>query len=66
MGELTEQELQVLRVANGEDVPGFFWGGWVTACLETLVGRGLVTRGPRYVATLKGRDLLAARDGEKG
>lgn len=62
MDELTKHEIEVLRVAAGEEVEGFFWGASVAACLEHLVARGLVSRGPNHVATRAGRDLLASRN----
>lgn len=58
MTQLCPIEIDTLRAAAGEDVPGFQWGAAVGASLEYLAGAGLVTRGPRFVATQKGRDLL--------
>lgn len=56
---LNDHEIEVLRVAAGEQVPGFSWGAWVAVCLEHLRSAGLVTRGTHAVATDKGRAELA-------
>ncbi len=62
---VNEHEIEVLRVCCGEKVPGFFWGAWVTACLESLRGKGLVTGGPVYKATDEGRRILACLTARK-
>lgn len=63
---LTSHEIEVLRVCCGEKVPGFAWGAWVSACLEILNDFGLVTGGPHYTATDKGRAALANIDAKGG
>jgi hypothetical protein len=57
---LTEHEWRVLEMAAG-DRPGEQRGAWVSACLEFLVERGLLSRGPKHIITLKGLAALAAR-----
>ncbi len=59
MGDLKNLELQILRVCNGEDVPGFYRGAAVNQMLEFMKGDGLVeVAGDRYVPTAKGRAIL--------
>lgn len=38
----TTHELEVLRIINGEDVPGWTWGAAMSAVLSHLRGAGLV------------------------
>ena len=42
MDDLTSHEIEVLRAGAGQSVPGFAWGAWVSACMESLYGRGLI------------------------
>jgi hypothetical protein len=51
-----ELEVEVLRILNGEDVPGWTWGAAMAACCESLVGMGLANNG--YSITEKGREFL--------
>lgn len=37
---LTSSEIEVLRILNGEDVPGWTWGAAMAVCCEELKGRG--------------------------
>jgi|GEM_PF-4508537 len=64
--DLTPTEIEWLRAAAGEDVPGLGWGAAATECLETLVGLGLVTRPPVYRATVAGLAWLAAHPATEG
>lgn len=54
--DLTSHEIEVLRMLASERQGE--WGAWVSACLESLEGRGLCTRGPDYQITASGRDLI--------
>ena len=57
---LLDFEVDVLRVANGEEVKGFAWGAAVSEALGALKARGLVTPPPNYRATQAGKDYLAS------
>jgi len=59
--QLTDYEIKVLRVANGEHVEAFSWGAAVTAALEHLAELDYVrkTSSGTYVATEKGQEILA-------
>ncbi len=59
MRDILSYEIEVLRIAAGEDVPGFAWGAWVSACLGALQGMGLVTGSTNYIATPEGHAALA-------
>lgn len=54
---LTDSEIEVLRICNGEDVPGWQKGAAMNACAEFLQGSGYVDH--RYEITKKGKALLA-------
>jgi hypothetical protein len=58
--EPNDLETEVLRILNGEDVPGWTWGAAMSVCCQTLKGMGLATG--MYEITQKGRDYLAAKD----
>jgi len=58
MTDLTDMEMEVLRICGGEDVPGWTWGAGMGACLEALRGRSLVTRGTIAKPTERGQKLL--------
>ncbi len=59
---LNMYEIETLRVAAGQNVPGFTWGACVSECLSTLKANGLVTPGPSYRATAKGKQYLIELD----
>lgn len=61
MRELSDLEMQVLRAGAGEEVPGFSWGAWVSACMETLHGLGLIQGESDATPTARGRALLEER-----
>lgn len=54
----TQHELEVLRILNGEDVPGWVAGAAMWACAASLVGMGYA-RGT-YEITQSGKDYLAS------
>lgn len=56
-------EIEVLRILNGEDVPGWTWGAAMAVCCTTLKAMGYA-RG-MYEITQKGREYLARLDAEK-
>lgn len=58
MSDLTTSEVEVLRILNGEDVSGWTWGAAMSACLQSLKGRGYAAG--LYHITSKGREFLAA------
>lgn len=53
-------ETEVLRILNGEDVPGWRWGAAMAECCSALKGGGYATG--TYTITPKGKDYLAALD----
>ena len=55
--EMTAWELDVLRVLNGEDVPGFVGGAACNVACSWLKGRGYAQGS--YAISQKGRDYLA-------
>lgn len=59
--KLTSHEIEVLEMLGGKREGQ--WGAWVSACLETLSGMGLCTRGPNYQITPAGRAALEAFNG---
>lgn len=59
MSKLNEYEWEVLEIMDGRRQCQ--WGAWVSACLESLEGFGLVTPGPNYQLTDAGRAMLAGR-----
>ena len=40
MSKLIEMEVEVLRILNGEDVPGWSWGAAMAVCCEHLKSEG--------------------------
>lgn len=58
--ELSVTDISVLRVLNGEDVPGFGWGAYVTPVATWLKECGYVAG--TYYITQKGKDYLAELD----
>jgi hypothetical protein len=49
-------EVQVLRILNGEDIPGWQWGAAMAACCETLKDQGYASG--MYKITEKGKQYL--------
>lgn len=45
---LTEHELIMLWIGNGDEPEGVHWGAWMSACVESLHGRGLMDRTITY------------------
>jgi hypothetical protein len=61
MGNLTDYEITILRMLNGETVDGLLWGAAMSEAIEALFEGGYVTRrGPAitYVISERGRRLL--------
>lgn len=52
-------ELEVLRILNGEDVPGWTWGAAMGVCCENLKSMGFATGS--YDISEKGRKFLENR-----
>lgn len=63
MRDLTEHEVKVLRAGAGQDVAGFFWGAWVSACMEGLAGLGLIRSEVDATPTEAGRACLNTLEG---
>ena len=61
MDELTEFELDVLRAANGESVPGLGWGAAMAAAIEYLRERGLVSGYSKIEITTAGKAAIGAQ-----
>lgn len=55
---LLDMEIEVLRILNGEDVPGWTWGAAMAECCSGLKARGYAKG--TYEITDRGRELLAA------
>ncbi len=53
---LIDMEVQVLRILNGEDIPGWQWGAAMAACCETLKDQGYASG--MYKITEKGKQYL--------
>lgn len=49
-------EIEVLRILNGEDLPGWSWGGAMAVCCESLKSMGLAK--DMYEITDKGKEFL--------
>lgn len=60
--KLTKSEIEVLRIMNGEDVPGWVAGAAMWACASALKGMGLAEG--HYSITQRGRALLTALSAE--
>ncbi len=56
MAHLTDMDIEVLRILNGEDVPGWVAGAAMNVCAEYLRKHGYATFG--YEITDKGRAFL--------
>lgn len=61
---LNQWELEVLRILNGEDVPGWEAGAAMWACCGYLKSKGYAEG--HYTITTKGRALLAAMIEQEG
>lgn len=51
-----DMEVEVLRILNGEDVPGWTWGAAMSVCCENLKSMGLAKG--MYEISEKGRKYL--------
>lgn len=58
MPDLNSMEVEVLRILNGEDVPGWVWGAAMSVILSRLKGLGyaqgfyeISDKGRRYLET---------------
>lgn len=56
---MTRHEEEVLRILNGEDVPGWVAGAAMWACAEWLKDNGYAEG--QYKITQKGKDHLSSR-----
>jgi len=63
MREPIEAEVEVLRILNGEDVPGWCWGAAMATCCAALVKMGYACFG--YDITDAGRAYLKKLDEAK-
>lgn len=59
----SELEVEVLRILNGEDVPGWTWGAAMAVCCTSLKAMGYAQG--MYEISQNGRDYLARLDAEK-
>ena len=59
MEDLTQMDIEVLRILNGEDVPGWKWGAAMSECCQHLKGLGYA-RGS-YEITDAGKQLLESQ-----
>jgi hypothetical protein len=59
-GSLSDYEINILRVLNGEDVPGLMWGAAMSAACGHLKGTGYATG--LYEITDKGRAAIRAME----
>lgn len=53
---LTDMEIEVLRILNDEDVPGWTWGAAMAVCCENLKALGYAEG--MYEISYKGKDFL--------
>lgn len=53
---MNEMEKEVLRILNGEDVPGWSWGAAMSACCEWLKENGYAQG--LYEISEKGKEYL--------
>ena len=58
--KLIQQEIEVLRILNGEDVPGWGWCSAMAICCDTLKEKGYA-KGCSEI-TEKGKDFLTTLD----
>jgi hypothetical protein len=61
---MTQHEYEVLRILNGEDVPGWVAGAGMWACCSWLKGRGYAQG--HYEISDKGRALLRTLETTNG
>lgn len=55
---LNQMEVEVLRILNGEDVPGWTWGAGMASVAQSLCSYGYAAGS--YHITQAGKDYLAA------
>jgi hypothetical protein len=60
---MTDMDVDVLRILNGEDVHGYVWGAAIAVTLEYLKGRGYAHG--CYEITEKGKRALQALEDYK-
>lgn len=53
---LLDMEVEVLRILNGEDVPGWTWGAAMAVCCENLKALGYAKG--MYEISDKGKEFL--------
>jgi len=53
-------DIEVLRILNGEDIPGWRWGAAMSTCAESLKGMGYATG--TYHISSKGKEFLKELD----
>lgn len=58
-----DMEIEVLRILNGEDVPGWTYGAAMNLCCENLKVMGLAQG--MYEISPKGREFLASLENVK-
>ena len=51
-----EMEVEVLKILNGEDIPGWTWGAAMSVCCENLKSMGLAKGS--YEISDKGKEYL--------
>lgn len=56
MDKPNDLELEVLRILNGEDVPGWTWGAAMSVCCENLKSMGFAKG--MYEISDKGKEFL--------
>lgn len=59
---LNKHDVEVLRILNGEDVPGWRWGAAMSVCCEHLKGLGYAKGS--YDITDKGKAFLENLNGD--
>ena len=55
-----DMEIEVLRILNGEDVPGWSWGAAMSVCCESLKEMGYAKG--MYEISEKGKNFLKTLD----
>lgn len=55
--KLNDLEIEVLRILNGEDIPGWTWGAAMSACCSSLKALGLAQG--HYQISSAGKKFLA-------
>ncbi len=62
---MTEFEMQILRLLNGEKFNDLQWGAAMSEATEWLSENGYVTAGPNYQITPKGKAAAIRAMGDK-